>query len=177
MLTSSQRLPSRSRSVSSSHPDRPAWSMDAAEGQKRRQSTASVERDEDLIPRKSYFTASCALILYGFSFGIAIPAFPAITLAICEGDSALSAHYYGIGMFIRYFTEFLFSPLIGTRFHLCLIMTRYDTSLTIIFLLPPSSFLLLPSSFYLFLPYFLQNQPHGTNHLLDHLPSQVPRRT
>ena len=67
-------------------------------------------KSAEAVRPKNHLSAAIALLLYGFSFGIAIPAFPAITLSICDGDSALSARYYGIGMFIRYAVEFVASP-------------------------------------------------------------------
>ena len=101
----------RVRSTSST--GRPKWSMDAAERLKSLD-RESVKSAEAVRPKKNYLSAAIALLLYGFSFGIAIPAFPAITLSICDGDSALSARYYGIGMFIRYAVEFVASPFTGT---------------------------------------------------------------
>jgi MFS family permease len=99
----------RVRSTSST--SRPVWTMDAAE---RLKSQDSVKSMNEVRPKRSYLSAAVALLLYGFSFGIAIPAFPAITLGICDGDSALSARYYGIGRFIRYSVEFVASPVAGT---------------------------------------------------------------
>lgn len=87
--------------------------MDAADRAKSK-SLDSGKRDLVQPPKKSYLSAALCLFLYGMSFGIAIPAFPAITLKVFDGDSALSARYYGIGMAVRYGVEFLASPITGT---------------------------------------------------------------
>jgi len=63
---------------------------------------------------KSYVKPGLLILMYALSFSVAIPAFPLLTLQLCDGDSALSAYYYGVGMTIRYATETCFQPFLGT---------------------------------------------------------------
>ena len=104
----------RLRSTSSNGRPGQTWMMDAADRAKSKSLDPPNEEDLDLPPKRPYFYAALCLLLYGLSFGLAIPAFPAITLRVCEGDSALSAQFYGIGMTLRYGTEFFASPVAGT---------------------------------------------------------------
>lgn len=64
--------------------------------------------------KKTYIYISLLVFLYGLSFSLSIPAFPKLTLLIFEGDSADSAFYYGLSMFVRYIVEFFFAPIMGT---------------------------------------------------------------
>ena len=76
--------------------------------------TVSIDPVGQVLERKSYTMVSILIFLYALSFSTAIPAFPATTLIICNHDSAYSSYIYGAGMTIRYVTETIFSPLIGT---------------------------------------------------------------
>jgi len=73
-----------------------------------------VSLDASPHDRKSYFKPGLLIFMYALSFSVAIPAFPLLTLQLCDGDSALSAYYYGVGMTIRYVTETIFQPFLGT---------------------------------------------------------------
>ncbi len=75
----------------------------------------SVSLDDASVPaKKSYLIPSIVCFLYGLAFSLGVPGFPAITLRICNGDSSKSAYYYGIGMTIRYCTESIIAPVLGT---------------------------------------------------------------
>jgi len=69
---------------------------------------------QNALERKSYTSIGVCIFLYALSASLAIPAFPVITLRICDHDSSLSAYYYGIGMFIRNAVETVISPILGT---------------------------------------------------------------
>jgi MFS family permease len=74
----------------------------------------SVDAAGALLERKSYIKPGLLIFMYALSFSVAIPAFPLLTLKLCDGDSAQSAYYYGVGMTIRYVTETIFQPFLGT---------------------------------------------------------------
>ena len=62
---------------------------------------------------KSYFVFIIIYFIYGISFGIAIPVFPALTSDICHDDGQAN-FIYGAAMSVRYGTEFVFGPIMGT---------------------------------------------------------------
>ncbi|RYH28796.1 MFS transporter [archaeon] len=64
--------------------------------------------------KKSYLVIFMLYIVYGISYSLLIPALPALTLQITEGNSAKSSIIYGFASFIRYSLEFFSSPVLGT---------------------------------------------------------------
>ena len=66
------------------------------------------------IKKKSYVFINFLYAFYSIIFTVVIPALPVLTLKICNDNSSRASLLYGTANFVRYISEFIASPFMGS---------------------------------------------------------------